>query len=45
MAGANLVGDEKRAAHKDGDHEAGDEAEGKDGFLHVRLLVRVRMES
>ena len=24
---------------------AGDEAEGEDGFLHVRLLVRVRMKS
>ena len=45
VAGADLVGEQKRAAHKDGDDEAGDEAEGEDGFLHVRLLVRVRMES
>jgi len=44
VAGADLLGEEKRAAHKDGDDEAGDEAEGEDGFLHVRLLVRVRME-
>ena len=45
VAGADLVGEEKRAAHKDGDHDAGDEAEGEDGFLHVRLLFRVRMSS
>ena len=45
MAGGDLVGEEKRAAHKDGDDEAGDEAEGEDSFLHVRLLERVRMES
>ena len=44
MAGADLVGKEKRSAHKDGDDEAGDEAEGEDSFLHVRLLVRPRME-
>ena len=43
MAGADPVGEEKRAAHKDGDDEAGDEAESEDGFLHVELLVRVRM--
>ena len=45
MAGADLVGEEKRAVHKDGDHDSGNEAEGEDGFLHVRLLLRVRMES
>jgi hypothetical protein len=44
VAGADLVCEEKRAAHKDGDDEAGDEAEGEDDFFHVRLLVRVRME-
>ena len=45
MAGADLVGEEKRAGHKDGDDKARDQAEGEDGFLHVRLLVRLRMES
>ena len=45
MAAADLVGEEKRAAHKDGDDEARDEAEGENDFLHVRLLVRVRMDS
>src|SRR6202789_3441801 len=45
VAGGDLVGGEKRAVHKDGEDEAGDEAEGEDGFLHVKLLVRVRMES
>ena len=50
VAGADPVGEEKRAVHKDGDDGAGDEAEGEDGFLHVRLLVqnakaRLRMES
>ena len=44
MAGADLIGEEKRAAHKDGDDEAGDKAEGEDGFLHVRFQVRL-MES
>ena len=45
VAGADLVGEQKRAVHKDGDHDAGDQAEGEDGFLHGRLLVQVRMES
>ncbi len=27
-----------RAAHQDGDEEAGDEAEGEDGFLHAKPL-------
>ena len=49
-AGADLVGEKKRAIHKDRDHDAGDEAEREDSFFHVRLLVmrpvaRVRMES
>src|SRR5215831_8680216 len=43
VAGADLVCYEKRAAHKDGDHDAGDEPEGKDSLLHVTLLVRVRL--
>jgi hypothetical protein len=45
VAGAKLVGDEKLAAHQDGDDETGDEAEGEDGFLHERLLVRVKIKS
>ena len=43
VADADLVGEEKRSSHKDGDDEAGDEPESKDGFLHVRLLVHVWM--
>jgi hypothetical protein len=38
VAGADLVGEEKRAAHQDGDDGAGDEAEREDGFLHGKLL-------
>ena len=45
VAGAYLACEEKRAVHKDGDDEAGDEAEGEDGFLHVWLLVRVKLGS
>ena len=45
VAGTDLVGEQKRAVHEDRDHDAGDEAEGEDGFLHGRLLLRVRMES
>ena len=37
MAGADPVGQDQRAAHEDGYDEAGDEAEGEDGLLHVRL--------
>ena len=40
-----LLGEEKRAVHKDGHDEAGDEAEREDDLLHVRLLMRVRMDS
>ena len=39
MAGADLVGEQKRASHKEGNDGAGDKAEGEDGFLHVKLLV------
>jgi len=38
VAGADLVGDEQRAAHENRHDEAGDEAKGEDGLLHVRLL-------
>ena len=38
VAGADLVGEEQRAAHEHGHDEAGDKAEGEDGFLHGRLL-------
>ncbi len=41
VAGADLAAEEKRAVHQDGDHDAGDEAKGKDCFLQVRLLLRV----
>jgi hypothetical protein len=34
VAGADLVGEKKRSAHKDGDDEAGDEAEGEDCLFH-----------
>jgi hypothetical protein len=34
VAGADLVGEEKRAAHKDGDDEASDKAEGEDCLFH-----------
>jgi hypothetical protein len=37
VAGADLAGEEDRTVHEDGDDEAGDEAEGKNGFLHMRL--------
>ena len=36
VTGADPVGEKKRAVHQDRDHDAGDEAEGEDGFLHVR---------
>jgi hypothetical protein len=39
VAGADLVGEQKRTVHKDGNHDSGDEAEGENGFLHVRLLL------
>jgi hypothetical protein len=39
-----LLASRSVAVHKDGDHDAGDEAEGEDGFLHARLLLRVRIE-
>ena len=45
VAGANLVGDEERATHQDGNDNAGNEAEGEDAFLHTRLLVTVAMDS
>ena len=38
VAGADLIGEEKRAAHKDRDDEARNEAAGDNGFLHVTLL-------
>ena len=34
VAGADLVGEEKRAAHKDGDDESGDKAESEDCLFH-----------
>ena len=45
VTGPELGGDQKLAVHKDGDHEAGDQPEGENDFLHVRLLVRLTMDS
>jgi len=45
VARANLVGKEKRPAHQDRDDDAGNQTESENGFLHVKLLVQLRMES
>ena len=39
VAGADLVGEENVAVHKDRHDDVGDQAEGEDGFLHGWLLV------
>src|SRR6185369_9494627 len=45
VAGADLVREQKRAAHQDGNDETGNQTESEYCLLHVRLLVRVTTES